>query len=167
MFTSSPTTLLYEDVSKYPLAVRWLDCNTSPPQPASGINVTHTQQIQVWDMCFVKHGDNELLITTRGKGGGVYGYNTGTNKLEWIVKGQLYGMKKNICAEAITTDECGHLFVCDTKNVCIQMFSLDGTYLGCALQAGEQDLGGPWRIRWCKGTSSLAGGSYEGSSLPY
>ena len=36
------------------------------------------------------------------------------------------------------------------------MFSVDGTYLGCALQAGEQDLGGPWRIRWCKSTSSLA-----------
>ena len=36
------------------------------------------------------------------------------------------------------------------------MFSVDGTYLGCALRAGEQQLGGPWRISWLNSTSSLA-----------
>ena len=96
LFTSSPTTLLYEDVSKYPPAVRWLDCRTSPPQPLHGMNITHTQQIQVWDMCFVQQNDKKLLITTRGQRGGLYGYDADTDKLEWIVKGQLPGMRKNI-----------------------------------------------------------------------
>ena len=149
MFTSSPTTLLYEDLSNYPLAVRWLDCSASPPKPASGKNTTNTQQIQTWDMCFVKGcGDKELLITTRGPNGGIYGYDTDTDKLDWILKGMLPGMSKNLTANAVTTDGRGHLFVCDTVNACVHMLSVDGAYLGMPLKAGEQDIGRPLRIRW-------------------
>ena len=156
MFTSSPTTLLYEDLSDYPLAVRWLDCSVSPPKPASGKNATNTQQIQVWDMCFVRsRGDKGLLITTRGPDGGIYGYDTDTDKLDWIVKGTLPGMSKSVTADAVTTDGRGHLFVCDTVNACVHILSVDGTYLGSPLKAGEQDIGGPWRIRWLENSSSL------------
>ena len=156
MFTSSPTTLLYEDLSNYPLVVRWLDCSASPPKPASGKNTTSTQQIQVWDMCFVRgRGDKELLITTRGPEGGIYGYDTDTDKLDWIVKGTLPGVSKNVTADAVTTDGHGHLFVCDTSNACVHMLSVNGSYLGTPLKAGEQDFGGPWRIRWLENSSSL------------
>ena len=58
-------------------------------------------------------------------------------------------------ARGIAADEQGHLYVCDADNKCVQMFSLNGDYLGSVLRYGEQNLGIPNRICWCHKMSSL------------
>ena len=52
-------------------------------------------------------------------------------------------------ARGIDTDGLGHLLVCDTANQCVQMFNLDGDYLGILLSSAEEKrLGTPLEIRW-------------------
>ena len=65
-------------------------------------------------------------------------------------------MKKAIGPQGVTSDGYGHLFVCDVHNACIQLFSVsDGKYFGTYLMRGEEGLGTPRLIRWCRNTSSL------------
>ena len=155
--TASSSMLLYEDQSKDPREVRWLNCSTSPPKPANfaaGACSTHTQQDIVWDMCCVKHEHEKLVVTTKGYQG-VYAYNTTSDKVQWHMKGKVAGMKQEICAEALTTDGLGHLFVCDRDNECIQIFTVDGTYMGPLLKERRQSLEQPLKLRWNKFKISL------------
>ena len=154
---ASPSVLLYEDQSRDPREVRWLNCTTWPPKlanPAPGTLGTHTQQDIIWDMCYVKVQDANLVVTTRGYNG-IYGYNVMTNKLQWHVKGKLGVMKQVLCAEALTTDGRGHLFVGDRDNSCIQMFAADGSYIGPLTPEGRQSMEQPLQLRWNKSKSSL------------
>ena len=154
---ASPSVLLYEDQSRDPREVRWLNCTTWPPKlanPAPGSLGTHTQQDIIWDMCCVKVQDTNLVITTRGYNG-IYGYNVVMDKLQWHVKGQLGEMAHELCAEALATDGRGHLFVGDRDNSCIQMFSVDGVYMGPLLSEKRQSMEQPLQLRWNKGKSSL------------
>ena len=154
---ASPSILLYEDQSRDPREVRWLNCTTWPPKlanPAPGTLGTHTQQDIIWDMCYVKVQDANLVVTTRGYNG-IYGYNVMTNKLQWHVKGKLGVMKQELCAEALTTDGRCHLFVGDRDNSCIQMFAADGSYIGPLTPEGRQSMEQPLQLRWNKSKSSL------------
>ena len=135
--------------------VRWLECAFSPPKPAVGTNMTSTKQGQVWDMCCVQQRQKEVLVTTRGFDGGVYGYNTTTGELEWRMKCKLPGVKKEISPRGVTTDGRGNIYVCDDSNECIQLFSVDGVYNGSVMKEGKPSLGEPCRIRWCSRTSSM------------
>ena len=67
-------------------------------------------------------------------------------------------MKQRMDARGVTTDGRGHLFVADFQkgNSSIQMFSVDGQYLGCLMKDVETH-GFPCRIHWCKKTASLLG----------
>ena len=89
--SASPTTLLYEDQSKTPCEVRWLDCNFSRPKPTHGPNITYTQQNNIWDMCLVTHGNKEVLVTSNGIHG-IKVYNVDTDKIEWKKK---YGLRES------------------------------------------------------------------------
>ena len=65
-------------------------------------------------------------------------------------------MNKVLKAQGLTTDDHGHLFVCDDNNKCVQMFHVaDGRYLGAVLSEGEQGLGEPFLVTWCSRMSSL------------
>ena len=150
MCTISPSTLLYVDQGISPRKIRWVECSPTKPQP--DITMTRTQLTNVRDMCLVQNGGNLLLVAT---GDGVHAYNTKNDNLEWSVEGKLPGMACRIEPQGLTTDGRGHLFVCDTFNSCIQMFSADGTYLHPLLSQGEQGLGQPWGVRWSKSTQSL------------
>ena len=152
---TSTSILLYEDRSKHMCDVRWLECAFSPPKPAVCTNVTNTKQGQIWDMCCVQHRQKELLVTTRGFDGGVYGYNTTSGELEWRMKCKLPGVKKDISPRGVTTDGRGNIYVCDDSNECIQLFSVDGVYNGSIMKEGKPSLGEPCRIRWCYRTSSM------------
>ena len=155
--SASSFILLYEDQSKDPREVCWLDCCTSPPKlayPAVGSHNTHTEQDIVWDMCCVKHGDDKLLITSKGYQG-MYAYNAHSDKLQWKVKGKVAGMEQEICAEALTTDARGHFFVCDRDNECIQIFTVGGTYLGSLFEERRQSLEQPLKLRWNIAKTSL------------
>ena len=142
---SSPSTLLYENQSNFPGEIHMLDCTGSEPKPVDGKNVIQIQQINIYDMCVVPDIDRELLVAADGYSG-VYAYNTVTDELEWRVEGGLD-------ARGVTTNGLGHLFVCDFKNKCIQMFRVrDGTYMGALMR---KELGIPWWITWCDANSSL------------
>ena len=78
-----------------------------------------------------------------------------TDKLQWHVKGKLGVMKQELCAEALTTDGRGHLFVGDRDNSCIQMFAADGSYIGPLTPEGRQSMEQPLQLRWNKSKSSL------------
>ena len=160
MCTSTATTLLYENQSKYPREVRWLDCRVSPPKAASGTNITVTQQNNMWDMRYVSLGDKQLLITSH-RYEGVNAYNVKTDKLEWKVDGGNLPWIERIDVEALSLDGVGHLFVADDLNKCVHVLSVaDGSYLGHVLRATD-DKPGKWRLRWCKSISCLVLGKVE------
>ena len=150
----SPTVLQYEDRWTTPREIHWLDCSTVPPKPFEGITVTHTDQNQIHDMCSAQNEGKQLFITTQAADG-VCAYNASTDKLEWSLEGKLLGMKQEISAEAVTTDGFGSLFMYDANNACIQVCSVDGSYLGTVLKEENQNLAKPWRICWCSKISSL------------
>ena len=152
--TASPTVLLYEDRTRVPCEIRWLNCNVSPPKPVTGKNITFTKQDMIWDMCYVEHEGKQLLVTTRGFVG-IFAYNLRTDEREWRVKGRRGGMKKEIGVESITTDGCGNLFVCGYKNASIWLFSTGGNYLATIMRHKSLDDVQPWCISWSKKMSYL------------
>ena len=107
--------------------VHWLDCSTSPPVVARLPSVTHAHQGQILDMCSAETNGLVVLITTRDVDGGIYSYNAKTSKLLWTAVGKFPGMKENVNIVALTTDNKGNVFACDNRNMCVQMFSIDGT----------------------------------------
>ena len=108
----------------------------------------------LYDMisCVTLTGD-QLIIKSFGSPG-ICAWHLFTGKIRWQVKGRLAGMRNWMTTRGIDTDGRGHLFVCDTANQCIQLFSLNGDYLGVLLRSGEQYLGTPFGIRWCCMTGS-------------
>ena len=151
-------TLVYADCKPDKQVVKWLDCSSYPPSflnAKTNIQVELAGNYFIQDMCFVTHGEKDLLVTTHNQGG-VHAYIAGTDELEWRVSNtggrhQPGGMK----AVGITSNGCGQLFICDAANCCIQMFSTNGTFLGTVLKSGDQMLGNPLKIRWCNKTRSL------------
>ena len=168
MCAGTQSTLLYEDRSKSPREVHWLDLNDAQPKPADGKRVIHTEQTNIDDMCFSESAEKQLLVVAGGDKG-LFAYNTDTDELEWKIGGHLSGHLIAMHTMGVTTDGRGHLFVTDTYNHCIQMFSVsDGQYLGFLVidiaetlrsrhlkSTCEQIFRFPWRIRWCEETSSL------------
>ena len=120
-----------------------------------GTNVTRTEQAGVHDMCCVQSTPSKPLLIVAYGYQGAFAYDTTTSTVEWNVKGKLPGMTKILSVKQITTDASGHLFMCDDYNDCIQMFNLEGQYMGAATREGDPYIGKPWIIQWCKSTSSL------------
>ena len=145
--SSSPSILLYQDKSQEPYRVLWLDCSMLPPQPAREITTSYLETY-IWRMCCV----NDVVVISRCDDG-IFAYNARTGELKWREEGELEGMSEELMACGVATDGRGHLFVGDMNNKCIQMFSLDGRYMG-ALATGTS-LGEPWRVLWCENMSSL------------
>ena len=155
MCVTSSGKLLYTDVSN---VVRWIN------PTSSGTYITTQTNTSNYRIQHVDFEEKELLILTCNISGaripevptGLQVYNVKTKLLEWSVEGSLPGMDKAIHAYGLTTDDDGHLFVCDWNNACIQMFGVaDGRYMGALIKKGEQGLGRPLRIKWCSRISSL------------
>ena len=151
MCSATSSTLLYESDNE----VYCLDLSESQPKAAGRKCVTCIDSHNIlFDMCFDQDGDKPLLIGAHDHDG-VSAYNTETDKREWAWKGKLPGMEADICASGVATNGRGHLFVADSKNCCIQMFSVSkGYYMGCVMKDVET-FGCPYCIRWCENTSSL------------
>ena len=148
--------LLYQDLSKKPREIHWLDCNESKPkllkEKSFIISLPYIHYITG-----VQIGAEELIIGSSCENG-IHCYSTATKSLKWSVARNLPGIQKGLGAVCITTDGCGHLFVCDNTfgNNCIQMFSVsNGQYLGRLIKKGEQGLGYPLRICWHSADHSL------------
>ena len=148
MCTASPAMLLYQDKLRH--VVSWLDCRSLVPSPISGNEVTVLQKNWIRDMCCIESGNKQLLITSyfsttfdRKVRSGVRAYNTETSEVEWSVTGKVPGMQGEMSSWGIATNGRGYLFVSDINNICIQVFSADGVYIGPILRQGEQGLGEP------------------------
>ena len=143
--TIPPSTLLFEDASTYPRIIHKLDCSVvdfSSPTPFIG-----TVLNEISDISFTEHDNTQLVfITSRHEG--LFSYNACTGELEWKIEGD-----KSV---GITSDERGHLFHCVGFHGegCVDMYTTKGTFLG-ALHSEKDEFPGPWRIRWCKKSSSL------------
>ena len=131
------------------------------------MKTTPVQEDWITDMCRVE-GTNNLVIALTGwfqeiKGTGLHTYNVDTEDRKWSVKEKNpTNLIDDICFAGVTTDGNGHLFVCDVNNACVQMFSTEGTYIGPLIKKGEQGLGCPKWICWCKASSSLLVSHNEG-----
>ena len=128
-----------------------LDCSKMPPARVPGF--TPTQETGIYDLCYVTHQNKDLIITTSGERG-ISAYRPGTGELLWKNMGILPGTERVMYACGVTADRRGHIFVCDSGNECIQLFSTDGMYLGEAFRT--QGRGRPDLIRWCENVSCLA-----------
>ena len=96
-----------------------------------------------------------LLIATCGTSG-VAAYILESKKIHWGVTGGCFrGMKEEMCDEAITTDGDKHLFVVDSANRCIHIFTLDGFHVSILVKQGLLGVGNPRHVAWCSATSSL------------
>ena len=87
---------------------------------------------------------------------GIIAHTLGSKTFHWGISGGCFrGMKKEMCAEAITTDGKERLFVVDSANKCIHTFSLDGFHVGILVKQGLLGVGTPRHVAWCSNTSSL------------
>ena len=65
-------------------------------------------------------------------------------------------MKEGISSWGLTSDEKGHIFVCDEANACVHMFHVQHRqHMGVLLSEGQQGIGVPLKAEWCKEKSSL------------
>ena len=147
----SPSFLVYQAYSQVLVQkAENIDCSTLPPRPSGDINVTQIQARVVWNMCCIK----DLLVLALKDG--VFGYDIRSGafgELKWRVQGRLKGMLTEMRACGVTSDGHGHLFICDSNNKCVQIFSVDGVYMRALFSGGS--LGIPLRVQSQEITTSL------------
>lgn len=118
--------LFFVDDSALPLKIIHLDCSKVSDTRWDGF--TQTEEHQIYDICFVRQPVNtKLLITANGESG-ISAYTMSTGSLEWKIEGVIPRTKKRMNARAVAADSHGRVFVCDSANKCIQLFSIDGAY---------------------------------------
>ena len=115
-----------------------------------------TIQVNIYDMCCTRYlgDDKNVVVATHGENG-VFAYYTNANTLAWKAGGRFPGMSQEMNAYGVTMDGRGHLFVCDGNNCCVQMFSVDGRYLGPMKIEGQVSRLFPKWISYSRSTSSL------------
>ena len=143
--------ILCQDLNTYS-ALKILDCSKPFPEIKLYQHIANNKKIT--DLCLTTDKDNQLILMCICENcDDIFAYNT-TGKLLWSIQGAVSG-KEMIKCVSFTTDHKGHLFVCDTNNKCIHMFSTDGLFLGCLVDRGQHGITDPRHVRWCKNTSSL------------
>ena len=147
--TAETSTLLYVDKSKTPTEVTWLDCSTSPPQPVSDRQNTQLPHNRIHDIVFLNKGKKEMLLYTCDDG--VFAHNVKSSQNEWSITSFHRRPLKNPCS--VTTNDRGHIFVSDTNNSVVLMFSSDGVELGTVMD--PRDIARPGPICWCESLLSL------------
>ena len=129
----------------------WYDCTVYPYKPSFAQEV---QGISGASICVAEHGNQRLLIYSRHDLG-IKAYNMETEKIQWSFMGKLADKEKMMNGSSLATDGRRHLFVCDTNNNCIELYTTDGSYVGTILQEGKHGIGKPSEICWSDNLSSL------------
>ena len=164
---SCTTAVLYFDESTQQGQLKILKCFKVPKSPGSITGIVGPCGKEIWDSILIPNDNKKHLIVmvagiTKEIEGKYFKCASEIcavslkSQIVWSVKGKLPGFEKEMCAESITTDEKGRVFVCDTNNNCVHVVSAEnGIYVGCLLKEGERNLGKPRLIRWSKRLSSL------------
>ena len=170
MCRAKSDVLLFGELHEYKV-VRWLDCSKLPLKPYELMPKTKIEMLWSPDICYVDDGDKQLIVAV-DKSGQIHAYNSATGKLEWVVENKgvecgrfptkrhvrlttTSGMEKAMAPEAVTADDRGHLFICDSRNRCVQVFTTHGVYLGAILKEREKEFYLEMKARWSTATSSL------------
>ena len=154
----STEKLVYADKNSRQL--HWLDC--SEPEPKLLGITANTNLSDVQDMCIAESENETLLIViSHDRDELIHAFNSTTGQLKWTVQKKI--PSGTFTSYGVAGDGYGRLFVADDTNKCIQMFSaLDGQYLGCFMNKGDQGFGNVRRLRWCETTSSLVVAHHDG-----
>ena len=150
--------MFFVDCSAFPLKIFQLNFSKLP-RPTRKSGFTQTKERQINDMCCVDHRRNTKLLITANGDSGISAYTVNTGSVEWKIEGVIPGTENRMNARAVAADSHGRVFVCDSSNRCIQLFSIDGKYLGEVLSADI--IGTPIAIRWYKDLSYLAITTYD------
>ena len=142
--TTSGSGFIFEDANANP---RVLQFATYTSQGFVMKKRIPTIQMNIYDMCCSRYlgEDKNVIAATHGENG-VFAYHTNANTLAWSEEMEAYG---------VTTDGRGHLFVCDRTNCCVEMFSVDGRYLGPMEIEGQKSRSFPKWVSYSRSTSSL------------
>ena len=123
LFQVHPSTLLC--VNKHRRRMHWIDCSTREHKVLSVTRISH---VDIQDMCIVEQ-DNQKLLVTSNSFAGLNAYDVTSGIVSWTVIGRPPGMAEELCSVGVTTDKQGHVFVCDSRNKCIHIFSTSGNYI--------------------------------------
>ena len=145
MCTTSQSTLLFEASGE----IKSVDCSPTPPTISSFLSLP--QDYAIRDLCYVMEGDCTYVAVVNFTGG-LMVYNVDGGKLEWEAPKKLPDMTTDMEAWAVTTDGFGRLFVVDHLNRCVQMFSINCTYIGALKSVEFQKV---LNIQWCTKSASL------------
>ena len=132
MSVANNTNLMLIDLSKntHELKVLDLDSNSPVPRPVRKTG-KKLQRVGIFGFCHVKDNGKDLLAVTLGaKTLSVYNLKSGD--LVWSVEGELPDMKE-MAPMGVLNNGRGQLCVSDRNNQCLQLFSIDGQYLGTML----------------------------------
>ena len=148
LFSLLPTTILYQDQNTKGVLHR-LDCSSSVPVHQGEISLTKSETLQ--DVCYT----DGILVCVHNSCPGIYAQNL-SGKLLWSIENIIDGRHRyNMKCTFVTSDDNGHIFVCDINHHCVRVFSTDGEFISCLVTEGQHVLSRLIRIRWCKKTSSL------------
>ena len=148
-----PSTLFYADNQfKKPSGIHRLDCSEEMPTLCQSIG---PYDYHIRSISYMKYFNENILAIAFDHELQTFKIDTG--KVKWIKKDiHLPGQNENCEPYCLAADRKGRLFVNDSNNKCIQIFSeSDGQYLGCLIKEGEQDLGEVKQMCFNESTSQL------------
>ena len=108
-------------------------------------------QQDIREICFAKLGEKQFLVITSDEGLSAYDIRTGTK--EWQINNQLTGLEKDAILRGVTADELGNLFACDENNNCLQIFTIEGVYVGAVFFG--YNIGTPRCALYCNKTKNI------------
>ena len=129
-----------------------MSCQTIPPTTSDIDSYLH--QTTASDISLISHKDTQFVAIC-SSGRGIICFDNNFNKSLWAIRGAVRGCDTEMEAEGVTTDDMGHIFVCDSENSCIHMFSTSGIYTDTILRAEEAGLGKLLKVKWCSTTGSV------------
>ena len=129
--------IVCEDHSRF-VRVHWLDCSQAEPKQQDMMSTLDMIKASV--MCLVD-GENKrlLVVISLREDELIYACNSTTGKLRWTAMKKVRDIDKLFQSLSVSGDDCGHLFVLDVTNKCIQMFAAaNSQYLGCFKKLDEE-----------------------------
>ena len=121
--------------SNTPNKFRILDCSTFPPESSETLTFGEGEVhsiccVKILDSPEVQKAFEDVFLITCGRSD-ICSYILGSETFRWKVRcGTIGGMEREMIAESFTTDGKKHLFVVDSANQCVHVFSLDGIHIG-------------------------------------
>ena len=148
----SSNTLLFVDTNVDMFEVRRLDCSKSVPVLCDDFTKTRAEDF-VNNILVERHAGVKLLVVAGSTF--IDAHKLNSSEVAWTNEA-ITGMEKDLCPYSLSTDGRGHLYVVDSNNDCVHMFSLDdGSHMGVVL-SNEEGLSDFHDISWCNEKASLA-----------